>query len=111
MASRPRALGLTDCLEKDPSELSAGQRKRLEILMVLLKAADLYVVDEPLAGIDVGSKEGVMQAIMASTKGKILLVIMHGDSEFYDHFDRVLDLTQREVAALATAEEQKVLSR
>lgn len=87
-----RELGLTDSLDKDPSELSAGQRKRLEIVMVLLKAADLYIIDEPLAGIDVGSKPTVMQAILEGTKGKTLLVIMHGDSEFYDHFDRVLDL-------------------
>jgi ABC-type multidrug transport system fused ATPase/permease subunit len=89
-----RILGITSSLEKDPSELSAGQRKRLEICMVLLKKADLYVVDEPLAGIDVESKDGIMRSILETTEGKILLVIMHGDAQFHHQFDRVLDLTQ-----------------
>ncbi|MGH7484407.1 MAG: ATP-binding cassette domain-containing protein, partial [bacterium] len=87
-------LGVLGSMEKDPAELSAGQRKRLEILMVLTKQADLYVIDEPLAGIDVESKAKIMHAILESTEGKTLLVIMHGDSEYYRHFDRVLDLTQ-----------------
>jgi len=89
-----RELGITKSLDKDPSELSAGQRKRLEILMVLMKAADLYIIDEPLAGIDVESKGRIMEAILETTKGRTLLVIMHGDSEFHGRFDRVLDLTE-----------------
>lgn len=86
-------LGVTSSLEKDPSELSAGQRKRLEILMVLAKPADLYILDEPLAGIDVGSKRRVMDTIFDTTAGKTLMVILHGDDEFHGRFDRVLDLT------------------
>lgn len=87
-------LGVLASMEKDPAELSAGQRKRLEILMVLTKQADLYMIDEPLAGIDVKSKAKIMQAILQFTEGRTLLVIMHGDSEYYHHFDRVLDLPQ-----------------
>ncbi len=97
-------LGVLTSMEKDPAELSAGQRKRLEILMVLTKQADLYVIDEPLAGIDVKSKSKIMQAILEFTEGRTLLVIMHGDSEYYRHFDRVLDLTQ--LASGTPAEEK-----
>jgi ABC-type multidrug transport system fused ATPase/permease subunit len=103
-----RELDISEWLGKDPCELSAGQRKRLEILMVLLKPADLYIVDEPLAGIDVGSKARIMRAILESTKGKTLLVIMHGDSEFYVHFDRVLDLAMRESAPAEVRGEEPV---
>ncbi len=85
-------LGIGEILDKKPSELSAGQRKRLEVLMALLKTADVYIIDEPLAGIDVASKGPVMHAILESTQGKTLMVIMHGDDEFHDRFDRLLDL-------------------
>ena len=88
-----RALGITDLLDIDPSQFSAGQRKRLEILMVLGKPADLYILDEPLAGIDVVSKLSVMDTIFAATEGRMLLLIMHGDDEFHARFDRVVDLT------------------
>jgi ABC-type multidrug transport system fused ATPase/permease subunit len=104
-----RELGVTASLDKDPSELSAGQRKRLEILMVLLKAADLYIIDEPLAGVDVGSKGKVMRAILESTEGKTLLVIMHGDSEFHGLFDRVLDLATLGSGMPTVTEEAGVL--
>lgn len=63
--------------------------------MVLLKPAELFILDEPFAGIDVGSKPGIMRAILESTRGKTLMVIMHGDFELHEHFDRVLDLTDR----------------
>lgn len=87
-------LGVLESMEKDPAELSAGQRKRLEILMILTKQADLYIIDEPLAGIDIESKAKIMSAILEFSEGKTLLVIMHGDSEYHRHFDRVLDLTR-----------------
>lgn len=98
-------LGVTASLDKDPSELSAGQRKRLEILMVLLKPADLYIIDEPLSGVDVESKGRVMRAILETTEGKTLLVIMHGDEEFHGRFDRVLDLTQPQGGTRAATDE------
>lgn len=87
-----RTLGITAILDMDPSQFSAGQRKRLEILMVLAKPADLYILDEPLAGIDVESKLSVMEAILAATEGRMLLVILHGDSEYYGRFDRIVEL-------------------
>lgn len=107
-------LGVTGFLDQDTGELSAGQRKRLEILMVLSKAADLYIIDEPLAGIDVESKQEIMGTILEATAGHTLVVIMHGDSEFYDSFDRVLDLTRDGVVipapmSVGEAEECQVL--
>jgi ABC-type multidrug transport system ATPase subunit len=101
-----QVVGLAASLDKDPAELSVGQRKRLEILMVLLKPAELYILDEPLAGIDVLSKSKIMQAILEATQGKTLLVIMHGDAEFHGQFDRVLDLAAgaTEEPALVAAE-------
>lgn len=84
--------GLEECCEKDPSELSAGQRKKLEVMMSLVKEADIYVLDEPLAGMDVDSKHRVMNEIFRCTHNKRLITIMHGDEEFHPMFDRILDL-------------------
>jgi ABC-type multidrug transport system fused ATPase/permease subunit len=103
-------LGVARLFDKDPSELSAGQRKRLEILMVLMKPADLYILDEPLAGIDVGSKGPIMEAIFEATRSGTLWVIMHGDSEFHHRFDRVLDLTDP-ASAVSTSIEAESADR
>ena len=88
-------LDLGALLDQDPCELSAGQRKRLEIAMVLSKPADLYILDEPLAGIDVDSKETIIDAIMNATEGRTLLAVMHGDADVHLRFDRQLTLDPR----------------
>jgi ATP-binding cassette subfamily B protein len=89
-----RDFGLEKHLEKDPSELSAGQRKKLEIMMGLVKEADIYIFDEPLAGIDINSKEKVMAKIFEHTGSgdKALIIIMHGDEQFHGSFNRVINL-------------------
>jgi ABC-type bacteriocin/lantibiotic exporter with double-glycine peptidase domain len=79
---------LTDLVDRDATELSAGQRKKVEIMIGLVKQSDVYVFDEPLAGIDVDSKEVVMNEIFNLTEGKTLFVIMHGDESFHDSFDQ-----------------------
>ena len=84
--------GLSDCLEKDATELSAGQRKKLEVIMSLVKEADMYLLDEPLAGIDVDSKHKIMNEIFRCTHNKMLITIMHGDEQFHPLFDRVINL-------------------
>jgi ABC-type multidrug transport system ATPase subunit len=72
--------------------LSAGQRKKLEVIMGLSKEAEVYVFDEPLAGVDIGSKDKIIGEIFGRTEGKTLVVIMHGDGQFHQLFDRVVDL-------------------
>lgn len=87
-----RDFGLDGHLDKDASELSAGQRKKLEVIMGLSKEAEVYVFDEPLAGVDTASKARVIGEIFRHTEGKTVMVIMHGDGQFHGLFDRVIDL-------------------
>lgn len=83
---------LTECLDKNPDDLSAGQRKKAEIIMTLLKDSDFYIFDEPLANVDIESKEIIMSQIFDRTKDKTLIVIMHGDEKFKTRFDKVVEL-------------------
>ncbi|MBI4871466.1 MAG: ABC transporter ATP-binding protein [Candidatus Riflebacteria bacterium] len=83
---------LAEHLHKDFEELSAGQRKKFAVLMALLKEADCYVLDEPLANVDVESRRVVMDTILERTAGRTLVVIMHGDEEFHLLFRRRVHL-------------------
>ena len=57
-----RGLRLESRVECDASsELSEGEKKKCQIVMTLLKDADVYVFDEPLANIDVESRDVVMR--------------------------------------------------
>jgi len=83
---------LGDCLDRDPAGLSLGQQKKVELIMGLMKEADFYLFDEPLANVDIESKAKIMRRILERTRGKTLIVVMHGDDEFKEEFDLRIEL-------------------
>lgn len=85
-------LGLQGRLDQDPGTLSQGEQRKLQVLMTLQKKADFYLFDEPLSNVDAASKQALMRAILDHTQGSGLIVIMHGDEEFRQNFDREVDM-------------------
>jgi ATP-binding cassette, subfamily B, bacterial len=83
---------LDGVLSSDPDGLSTGQRKKVELIMGLMKDADLYVFDEPLANVDADSKSKILLHIFERTENKALVVVMHGDDELKTRFDTVVEL-------------------
>ena len=90
-----RELGLERKVEADvSSELSEGEKKKCQVVMTLLKDAEIYVFDEPLANIDVESRDAIIRTQLEYTRGKTLISIMHGDEKYHTLFDRVVMLKQ-----------------
>jgi ABC-type multidrug transport system ATPase subunit len=83
--------GLANKLGEDLSALSEGEKKKCQIIMTLLKDADVYIFDEPLANIDVESKDTVMNTL-EHIRGKTLISIMHGDEKFHGLFERIVKM-------------------
>ena len=65
--------------------------------MALLKDADIYIFDEPLANIDMHTKEKVLARILSLDQTKTVIIIMHCDEDVYHLFDRVIDLDLKEL--------------
>lgn len=86
-----------DILGAYPDELSAGQQQKLALAIALSKKADLYILDEPLANLDVRSRSIAMTEIFERTRGCMLVLIMHGSDEFHAHFDQVHLLSEKPV--------------
>ncbi len=85
--------------EEDPESFSSGQKQKAAILMALVKEADLYVFDEPLANVDLASQEMLLERIFEATRGKTLVMAMHCDREVASRFDRAIDLDETGRAA------------
>lgn len=95
--------GLAGKLDRDPDSFSDGEKKKAQIVMALMKDADLYLLDEPLANVDPWSKDAIMETIFSLTAGRGLIVILHGDDKYRGRFDRVVDLCPNErLAAVST---------
>ncbi|MBI2380334.1 MAG: ABC transporter ATP-binding protein [Gammaproteobacteria bacterium] len=94
--------GIHGLLDKDPALFSEGQKHKAYLAICLAKDADLYVLDEPLAAVDVESKDVLMRWIDRVTEGRMLFMVMHGDEKFHGLFDRRLSLDPPRALSLAS---------
>ncbi|MBI4150791.1 ribosome biogenesis/translation initiation ATPase RLI, partial [Candidatus Woesearchaeota archaeon] len=81
-----RPLDLKPLLTKQLNQLSGGELQRVAIAATLAKEADLYLLDEPSAYLDVEQRMIISKTIKELTeqRGKPVLVIDH-DLMFMDH--------------------------
>lgn len=98
-------VGLADFAKRQISQLSGGQQQRVFLARALVQEADLYLMDEPFAGVDAATERAILQVLrdLRST-GKTALVVHHDLQTVADYFDHVLMLNMRLVASGPTAE-------
>lgn len=86
-------------------ELSGGQQQRAFLARAWAQEADLYLLDEPFAGLDKGSAAALATALRTlRDKGKLLLVSHHALAEAKDLFDMAVLLNGEMIACGPTAE-------
>ncbi len=80
-------------------ELSGGQQQRVFLARALCQGADIFLLDEPLVGVDVTTEEKIIQILkQLAANGKTLMVIHHDLSTVESYFDRVVLINQRLIA-------------
>jgi ABC-2 type transport system ATP-binding protein len=85
--------------------MSKGERGRLRLAMALARNAKLYLLDEPLGGIDLLSREKILQSIVREWHtDETILLSTHEVAEAEGLFERVLYLREGRIALDATAE-------
>jgi manganese/zinc/iron transport system ATP- binding protein len=98
-------VGMLNFADRQISQLSGGQQQRLFIARALLQDADLYLMDEPFAGVDMATEKAII-ALMDKLKvqGKTLLVVHHDLSTVDSYFDWVIMLNTCLIASGPVAE-------
>jgi len=90
-----RLVEMADLSKRQIGELSGGQQQRMFVARSVAQEAELMLMDEPLTGLDVPSRENVMRALNAlSAKGVTLMVSMHDLQLAADHYDRIMLLNK-----------------
>ncbi len=85
-----KRLGVEECLEKYPYEISGGQQQRINLIRALSLKPALLLCDEPTGNLDSANSEVVTELLLelSEKQGTTLLVVTH-DEEVSRHFDRV----------------------
>ncbi len=96
------ALAQVDMLpfaKRQIGELSGGQQQRVFLARALAQEAELLLLDEPLAGLDIPSQEAILRILARMRNGGItLLVATHDLNQAAGHFDRMLLLNRRVIS-------------
>jgi thiol reductant ABC exporter CydD subunit len=79
LAERVRALpeDLQSVLGDGGAGLSAGERQRIALARAFVRDAPLLLLDEPTAGLDGRTEEGVVQAIARLAEGRTVVLVAH----------------------------------
>ena len=95
-----KQVGMLDYANRQISQLSGGQQQRVFLARALVQDADLYLMDEPLQGVDATTERTIMRLLHdLRDAGKTVVVVHHDLHTVPEYFDRVLLLNTRVVAS------------
>ena len=94
-------LGMFDIRDKSmPKEMSKGVIDKLQISLLMSRSARLYLLDEPIGGIDIEARDRVLDLILDNFNPKgTMLIVTHLIHDIERLFDSVIVLRKGKVAA------------
>ncbi len=92
-------VGMADFAHRQIGQLSGGQQQRVFIARALAQNADLYVLDEPLAGVDAATERAIIDVLrLLKEEGKAVIAVHHDLSTVREYFDHVFMINVRRIA-------------
>jgi manganese/zinc/iron transport system ATP- binding protein len=111
MARRPRtadreavrealaAVGMVDHIDRQIGALSGGQRRRVFLARALAAEADLFLLDEPVTGVDATTQQEIMDVLAAAAHaGRTIIATTHDLACAAQCFRRVVAINRTVVA-------------
>lgn len=92
-------VGMEGFATRQIGQLSGGQQQRVFLARALAQDADLYLLDEPFAGVDAATEKAII-AVLKSLRdaGKTVVAVHHDLSTVAEYFDHVFLINTRRVA-------------
>lgn len=107
VAETASLLGLADKLDREPGRLSGGESQRVALGRALVRRPGLFLLDEPLAGLDARLRERMALEIrrLQRSLGCAMIYATRDASEAMGLGDRILALDRGRVLQIGTPEE------
>ena len=87
---------MTPYADRQIANLSGGQQQRVFLARALAQECDLYLMDEPFAGVDAATEASIIELLHAlRADGKTILVVHHDLPTARNYFDMLMLLNMR----------------
>ncbi|HJD02177.1 MAG TPA: ABC transporter ATP-binding protein [Candidatus Mediterraneibacter excrementavium] len=108
--STERALKMLDALEIDKSKrlnaLSKGAQEKVQLVLVMSRDADLYILDEPIGGVDPAARDYILRTILSNySENATVLISTHLITDIEQVLDYVIFLQNGQISLNASVDE------
>lgn len=98
----PKAMEMIRFFKLDPSQklkyMSKGMKEKVQITLVMARQAQIYLLDEPISGVDPATRKIIMQSILSNYAENALLIIStHLLQDIEPIIDEVIFLDQGKI--------------
>ena len=105
-----KALSMLSDLKISPadklSSMSKGTREKVQLILVMSRAADLYLLDEPIGGVDPAARDYILNTIITNyDPGATVLISTHLIGDVERVLDEFIFLSQGKVIRQGSTDE------
>lgn len=88
------------------SKMSKGMQEKVQLVLVMSRKADLYILDEPLGGVDPATRDYILDTILTNfNDGASVIISTHLISDIERILDNVIFINNGEIILTAEADE------
>ncbi len=85
-------------LDQKIAKMSKGMQEKLQLILVLSRNADLYILDEPLGGVDPATRDYILDTILSNFReGASVIISTHLISDIERILDEVIFIDHGEI--------------
>ena len=87
-------------------KMSKGMQEKLQLILVMSRDADLYVLDEPLSGVDPATRDYILDTILSNFKeGSSIIISTHLITDIERILDEVVFIDDGKIVLAGSADE------
>lgn len=88
------------------SKMSKGMQEKLQLILVMCRKAELYILDEPLGGVDPATRDYILDTILSNFNDKATIIIStHLIADIERILDEVIFIDKGKIILSSTADE------
>jgi len=88
------------------SKMSKGMQEKLQLILVMSRNAELYILDEPLGGVDPATRDYILDTILTNfCDGASVIISTHLISDVERILDEVVFVDQGKIVLTSSADE------